>query len=836
MKHPPTDIRKHSGIALVALLVMLVLAGSYALYRGANIRTSAQGARDKQLQQLILAKQALIAYAVTDLKRPGRLLCPNLSGDGISPLLTRDDCDSYSGFLPWKSLDLSEGTDSTGTMLLYHLSPLFGGDRSTPVLNSDTETSLKLDIPEGSPSNGIAALIIAPRGSIDPRNADGNEYFYIGTSDLPGDDDLIISITRQELMAATELRIANEIRNCLAQHAASAENVEHTYPWPAPLVSESYAGLTGSLFGRLPLTQSGNPDEALKKSNATLGRLRDQLANASTPDSQLAVLVELNNATAYAKSLYDSLYIAAKDLQEKSLSTKNSFGELDSEIVAATANSSAFNAQASNLPTAIQSRLPSLNALSKSLSNLGLDIFSMEAALQNSVLLFRIGNAQSAPSSLTLGALQSQDNVFQNKLFAFSTTPNYEISTVLSASMLASGTAAENAKQAKTQPENGEQVNRAIGSARTLQLITEELLKLIENNRISQDGQEYNFLSQRILNAWTESSSTESDYGTLISALERASTQIATLSTANSIITMAKSNAQGSVLLALSATHPPVEQTSLQSATLAAISSLDALASSLSNNGDNVALESLKFANNTLTVSSQSTPTSITAGQALRQPTKAVIYWADIAENHASDVARLARKGSTATYENNSSAYSAAKKLLSTLDGENGSIYLLQQYIANETPANKLAAQTAIGNAKISLDNLLDKANTLDDLLETSWANAAVPTNWQGSACSSFMTDSWWKTNQWERFFFYQIGDRNSSAPGKLIVNGRGNYKIVVLSAGTSLPGQDRSIRETRNYLEGLNQDTSRDGEAKTPVTRFTSIPASPSFNDRLAY
>ena len=33
MKHPPPAPRKQSGIALVALLVLLIMAGAYAFYR-----------------------------------------------------------------------------------------------------------------------------------------------------------------------------------------------------------------------------------------------------------------------------------------------------------------------------------------------------------------------------------------------------------------------------------------------------------------------------------------------------------------------------------------------------------------------------------------------------------------------------------------------------------------------------------------------------------------------------------------------------------------------------------------------------------------------------------
>jgi hypothetical protein len=223
----------------------------------------------KLLLQLTQAKEALIAYAVIDDKKPGRLPCPDRLGNGIPPLLARDDCEEYGGWLPWKTLDLTDAGDSYGSNFRYHLSPLFGGDKTTPALNSDTPTSLHLDTPSTAPGNDIAAIIIATRGSLDPRNADGDDYFYNGSSDSPDDNDLIIAVTRQELMAAVEQRIANALRTCLEQHAKSPDNLQQTYPWPAPLSNTTFKGATQSLFGMLPDTQarqSGSSLEGLNRS------------------------------------------------------------------------------------------------------------------------------------------------------------------------------------------------------------------------------------------------------------------------------------------------------------------------------------------------------------------------------------------------------------------------------------------------------------------------------------------------------------------------------------------------------------------------------------------
>ena len=134
---------------------------------------------------------------------------------------------------------------------------------------------------------------------------------------------------------------------------------------------------------------------------------------------------------------------------------------------------------------------------------------------------------------------------------------------------------------------------------------------------------------------------------------------------------------------------------------------------------------------------------------------------------------------------------------------------------------------------------LLASAGTLDSMLDSRSAEA-FPTLWFGSVCAFLQppsgSTSWWTANNWANTTFYQISDRIRPASGKLQVNGTGTYRVVALSAGRAIGAQNRATRTSANFLEGINADASRDGEAKTPVSVFSNAPVSGTFNDRLAY
>ena len=55
-------------------------------------------------------------------------------------------------------------------------------------------------------------------------------------------------------------------------------------------------------------------------------------------------------------------------------------------------------------------------------------------------------------------------------------------------------------------------------------------------------------------------------------------------------------------------------------------------------------------------------------------------------------------------------------------------------------------------------------------------------------------------------------------------------------SIDISLRDVSISTRRGGFVVEGINADSSRDGDAKTPATVFSNAPVSGTFNDRLAY
>ena len=320
--------RNQSGVALFLFLVLLILAGSYAFYRTANVSAMRNDRNAAQQSSLARAKEALIARAVADLDRPGSLPCPdlitnlpgnNIPGDGKADLFSMNQCPSYVGWLPWITLDLPELVDDSSTRLWYVLAPQLRDDDGAQPINSNTALGMSVD----GVSDSVAALIIAPgaalagqnRPSNNPadylegENGNGNDHIFVTGPQSATFNDQMVIITRQELMAAVEKRVANELKTCLAQHAADNLNTAHTYPWPALLSDTGYRGSAGALFGLVPDTQPGSGAESqLKASTSALNDAKTALATASTATDQLTALLVVSRAATYALTLYDKLY------------------------------------------------------------------------------------------------------------------------------------------------------------------------------------------------------------------------------------------------------------------------------------------------------------------------------------------------------------------------------------------------------------------------------------------------------------------------------------------------------------------------------------------------
>lgn len=835
---PPSNAQR--GVALIALLVMLMLAGGYAFYRSANLNNGQIQERDTVLQRLVQAKDAVIAYAVNDTTRPGRLLCPDLIGDGNSPKFTQDDCASYGGWLPWSTLNLPESTDAQGMRFRYILSPAFGGKSVNKLLNSDTATSLRLDVPAGSASNDIAAIIIATRGPLDAANADGDDYFQNGAPDDPDNNDIVVAITRQELMAAVEQRIVNELRSCLEQHASSAENVQQTYPWPAPLSNTIFKGVENSLFGMVPDTQAGNPELALKNSITKLSILKNALNFPLTVDNaatQSANLTQLQQVAAYARVLFDRLYTVALALNISALQAASSFNTLDDTLTKATQNKAVFVAAADTLPGAITTTMPTLTNLQDALANSGFDLFLTELQAQNATLSSAIEIANAAPTVNTLNTVLTTVNEFKNRLLNFASTPNPDIEARIVAALNASSSAAALLNTAKKTLDQ-QSVDLAIAAARTLYISNQNLASTI----LAIKDIAYRADAITTLQATLLASDTATNRMQLSASLTMARPMVGSLNSGTTVMATARDITLTAIDAAIStANNVESRLTDIQTTATQAAIALNSLSEVLN---DNVAIESLMTDAASLSNATLQAPKTVTAGKALRSPVQSVIYWSNLAASQSDAIATQARRGiinGVPTKEDSDlSAYTGARKLLDSLDGDAGSITLLDKYIKTGGTDSAAQAQAALNNTQSLLANLLLTASKLDNALAATMAKAATPTVWYGNACTFLKpptgSATWWSANGWKNLVFYQISDRIRPSTGQLNVNGSGNYRAVAIAAGKALASQNRATRSVGNYLEGKNADNSRNGDAQSPSRQFSVDVVSPTFNDHLAY
>ena len=313
------------------------------------------------------------------------------------------------------------------------------------------------------------------------------------------------------------------------------------------------------------------------------------------------------------------------------------------------------------------------------------------------------------------------------------------------------------------------------------------------------------------------------------------------MTTGSVAVLAARASALGALQTSIAAATVGDNVSLIQSTSATAIANLKTLAAAMKSNGDNILVETLQIDAVQLQTGAQAAPTTLSAGKGLRATVNAVKAWADIASAYAEDIAQKSRKSTGAVGDSDTSAYTAARQLLASIDGSTGSAAKLDAYInAPADTAKQSDALAALVETQSLLAKTISAANQIDTLMESGLAQAVMPTRWYGQACTPWVpptgSDTWWVSNAWANFFFYQISNRVRPTTGTLTVNGSGTYRVVAVSAGRTLGAQNRMTRTIVNFFEGSNADASRDGDAKTPVPGFASAPVSDTFNDRLGY
>lgn len=850
--------RQQGGAALWLMLLAIVMAGSYAAYLGANHQHNPQWETQQLATRLARAKEALIAYAVTDDKLPGRMLCPDLIGNGISPILSRDDCDAYRGGLPWKTLDIIEATDDRGAAFYYATSARFGGDRALPLLNSNTPSELRLLAADGSINDEVVALILAPRGGLDPANADGDNDYRNGQGSAADDNDLIAIITRRELMAAVETRIVNEVKNCLKQHAALAAD-DQLFPWPAPLSSTALRGVANSYFGQIPATQPGaGPDRQLQQNQQALAAAKLALENASTAEVQLTALRQLAEAVSYSRLLFDRVFTTAKNLSLAGTSAHTALGRLESSIITSTDQDKAeidqpkFGTQISSTEkTTLLDRsntvLSSLLAVDQSLSDSGIDVFPNELAGRSLLLQESLARARQQVSPINMTELQGANEAL-TRLFSRSTTPNAAIADALRAALEAGLSAQSLSQQASLDPN---QETPALRAAETLLDNANALGNAITASRVNVHASEISSrvaqLQQGLSALIAQPDATSAT--TLAERIDELATLVNGIETASSALLPLRSSLLGALSSASGSTRAGSDFQAMAASTQNVIGIAESLASAMVSNGDNLAATSFSQALLRYTQAQQAFSDANTTEKALvayvlalQNPAVDLKFWVEILSRKAAELATQARKSTTAgaTKEDINSAFYAADQALKSITDAKGAIDRLASHIASPTSlAKKDAAITAVASSLSLLSALQSKGESLDSTLASA-AAAGFPTIWASRHCDFLQPisgqNSWWSANNWGELIFLQISSRTRQPSGKLRVNGSGQHHFVVLAAGRPLASQDRNIRASANFFEGANAHSSRDAQASTPSSEFSASPPSESFNDRLAY
>lgn len=308
-------LKPQRGLALIFVISVLALAAILVLLGSLNA-ASLRVERDRTTREaLIKAKEALIAYAVSDPIRPGELPCPDINDDGklvIGEDIIGSACASYTGRLPWVTLGIPDLRDDSGERLWYALSVDFHAN-GTVALNSNTAFrtgNTSLTISGTQPAANVVAVVFSagsrlqradgvfqargctvgvncdatrkcttspasntPKcnpinyldvsGGIDNADLDKN---FVSAGESASFNDRVLAIYSDDIMSLVQKRTGMTLAQNLRSHFDAWQTAalitpasrKGFYPWAAPLTDPSVVqpGTNGTTNGLLPLSAS----------------------------------------------------------------------------------------------------------------------------------------------------------------------------------------------------------------------------------------------------------------------------------------------------------------------------------------------------------------------------------------------------------------------------------------------------------------------------------------------------------------------------------------------------------------------------------------------------
>ncbi len=277
-KHRPQGVgmRLQRGVGVAVFLIVLVLgalAGLVGSLNAASQRVARTAVTEGALAQ---AKAALIGRAARDDNRPGSLPCPDTDGDGSAETLSGNHCPAYVGFLPWRTLGLTDLRDGSGARLWYIQSRSFRDDDSAEPLNNDRRGDIELQSASGAAlARDLVAMVIAPerpaapggvaqsRPSTDPSQylefqnfaPSGPTFAY---RQLPESNDGIAIVSHRDIFSVVDQAVFERIERTFVPKMQALAAKWGRYPFAMPFdpTSLGASGQTGVYEGSLPLARA----------------------------------------------------------------------------------------------------------------------------------------------------------------------------------------------------------------------------------------------------------------------------------------------------------------------------------------------------------------------------------------------------------------------------------------------------------------------------------------------------------------------------------------------------------------------------------------------------
>ena len=172
--------KKQNGIALLVLVIAIALTLSVYYFSSISIVDIKVDKIEKTQNTLKNAKQALLSYALVNWRlsgeagKIGKLPCPDENSSGIDGEQDGNCGNAYAngvGYLPWRTLGIDVPKNSSGSCLLYAVSPAY---KTSPAaaLNPESYGQLKTVDFAGNQQQGaipeerLVAIIIAPGSAL----------------------------------------------------------------------------------------------------------------------------------------------------------------------------------------------------------------------------------------------------------------------------------------------------------------------------------------------------------------------------------------------------------------------------------------------------------------------------------------------------------------------------------------------------------------------------------------------------------------------------------------------------------------------------------------------